>query len=268
MGNVKEALKKTGLKINSKEPTGKLLSEKINNIGDEYTPTPVPTGKITITSTNEVDVTDYALAQVVDENLIAGNIKKDISILGITGILESGISQADFLKLKNTLINDLHLAIDSENIEDLIDELPLFFEELTLYQNSKINGSKLLEFLEKYNADSEFSIKIQTSDPLGQNVIGILIDTNEAPYEATFVLSSEIFGSNASVSNIPVTSSTAFDEILSNQDVIDLLNNKSALDNYSLSDITILTLKNNNFFQIKVKPIEVSDIFENAPVEE
>lgn len=40
------------------------------------------TGKIDITGTAEVDVTAYASAQVVDANLIAGNIKKDVTILG------------------------------------------------------------------------------------------------------------------------------------------------------------------------------------------
>lgn len=47
-----------------------------------------PTGKLAITGTAEVDVAAYATAQVVDENLIAGNIKKDVTILGVTGTLE------------------------------------------------------------------------------------------------------------------------------------------------------------------------------------
>lgn len=46
------------------------------------------TGKKEITGTAEVDVTAYATAQVVDANLIAGNIKKDVTILGVTGTLE------------------------------------------------------------------------------------------------------------------------------------------------------------------------------------
>lgn len=47
-----------------------------------------PTGKLTITGTAEVDCAAYASAQVVDENLVAGNIKKDVTILGVTGTLE------------------------------------------------------------------------------------------------------------------------------------------------------------------------------------
>ena len=47
------------------------------------------TGKVEITGTAEVDVTNYVAAQVVDANLIAGNIKKDVTILGVTGTYEA-----------------------------------------------------------------------------------------------------------------------------------------------------------------------------------
>lgn len=47
------------------------------------------TGKLEITGTAEVDVTTYASAQVVDANLIAENIKKDVTILGVTGSYEA-----------------------------------------------------------------------------------------------------------------------------------------------------------------------------------
>lgn len=47
-----------------------------------------PSGKINITNTEEINVTNYATAQVVDSNLSAENIKKDISILGVTGTFE------------------------------------------------------------------------------------------------------------------------------------------------------------------------------------
>lgn len=72
-----------------------------------------PTGKKTITSTAEVDVTNYASAQVVDANLNAGNIKKDISILGITGSYEGGTS--DFSIAEVTFINSSNSASDPDN---------------------------------------------------------------------------------------------------------------------------------------------------------
>ena len=51
-----------------------------------------PTGNINITDTNVTDVTNYATAQVVDADLIASNIKKDVDILGVTGTYEGGSS--------------------------------------------------------------------------------------------------------------------------------------------------------------------------------
>ena len=76
-------------------PTGKkTITENGTNIdvaqyekADVNVPNP-STGKVNITGTTEVDVTNYATAQVVDENLIAGNIKKDVTILGVTGTYE------------------------------------------------------------------------------------------------------------------------------------------------------------------------------------
>lgn len=49
-----------------------------------------PSGNINITDTNVTDVTNYATAQVVDADLVAENIKKDVNILGIVGSFEGG----------------------------------------------------------------------------------------------------------------------------------------------------------------------------------
>lgn len=76
-------------------PSGKIeITENGTNIdvaqyakADVNVPNP-STGKINITGTEEVDCTNYASAQVVDANLIAENIKKDVVILGITGTYE------------------------------------------------------------------------------------------------------------------------------------------------------------------------------------
>lgn len=77
-------------------PTGtKTITENGENIDvAQYSKATVnvpnpSTGKLTITGTAEVDVTNYAAAQVVDANLIAGNIKKDVTILGVTGTYEA-----------------------------------------------------------------------------------------------------------------------------------------------------------------------------------
>lgn len=47
-----------------------------------------PSGTKQITSTALTDVAAYANAQVVDSNLVAGSIKKDVTILGVTGTYE------------------------------------------------------------------------------------------------------------------------------------------------------------------------------------
>lgn len=47
-----------------------------------------PSGTKQITSTALTDVAAYANAQVVDSNLVAGNIRKDVAILGVTGTYE------------------------------------------------------------------------------------------------------------------------------------------------------------------------------------
>jgi len=45
---------------------------------------------LVITDASEHDVVSYKKAQAVDANLVAGNIKKDVSILGVTGTFEGG----------------------------------------------------------------------------------------------------------------------------------------------------------------------------------
>ena len=56
-------------------------------IAEAYTAV-TPSGKLSVTGTSEVDCASYATAQVSDANLVAGNIKKDVTILGVTGTLE------------------------------------------------------------------------------------------------------------------------------------------------------------------------------------
>lgn len=65
----------------SAQMTVSQMPSAISNISTGIT----PTGKLNITDTAEKDVTNYATAQVVDANLVAGNIKSGTSILGITG---------------------------------------------------------------------------------------------------------------------------------------------------------------------------------------
>ena len=69
-----------------------LIVDKLEAIAEVASGGTTPTGNIEITSLESTDVAQYATAQVVDEDLIAGNIKKDVNILGVTGTLESGLT--------------------------------------------------------------------------------------------------------------------------------------------------------------------------------
>lgn len=55
----------------------------------------LPQGKKEITSTDEVNVGAFATAQIVDANLKAENIKKDVVILGVTGTYEAPEPEAE-----------------------------------------------------------------------------------------------------------------------------------------------------------------------------
>lgn len=54
----------------------------VNAIPSSYI---IPSGKINITNTSVINVSKYATAQIVDSNLVKGNIKNGVSILGVTG---------------------------------------------------------------------------------------------------------------------------------------------------------------------------------------
>lgn len=65
-----------------------------------------PSGKKEITSTAEVNVASYATAQVVDEDLVAGNIKKDVDILGVVGSYEPEAPASDYTTAEVRVVNN------------------------------------------------------------------------------------------------------------------------------------------------------------------
>ncbi|MGA4517409.1 hypothetical protein ACPA0F_09080 [Solibacillus silvestris] len=66
----------------------------------------VPSGTKEITDTSLTDVTEFANAQIVDANLLAENIKKDVSILGILGAFEGGGGNLTLRSGSVTIAND------------------------------------------------------------------------------------------------------------------------------------------------------------------
>lgn len=70
----------------TKENNNIVLKDKNGiNVTGNYNKNIAPSGSINITSTEEIDVSEYATAQIVDANLKAENIKEGVIILGITG---------------------------------------------------------------------------------------------------------------------------------------------------------------------------------------
>ena len=68
---------------------------------------PQPTGRKTITDTLVNDVTNFAEAQVVDANLVAENIAKDVTILGITGTHEGGGGSAGMIPPRAYMLSNI-----------------------------------------------------------------------------------------------------------------------------------------------------------------
>lgn len=71
---------------------------------------PQPSGNINITDMQSTDVSAYATAQVVDADLVAGNIKKDVDILGVVGTYEG--SGGATLISKSITLNGMYDAED------------------------------------------------------------------------------------------------------------------------------------------------------------
>lgn len=87
-----------------------------------------PSGKKTITDTSEVDVTNFATAQVVDANLIAENIKKDVNILGRIGTLEEGITPSGTFTITENGTYDV-----SQYASVVVNVVPMFPIEITFH---------------------------------------------------------------------------------------------------------------------------------------
>jgi len=86
---------------------------------------PQPEGNINITNTSQTDVSAYATAQVVDADLVASNIKKDVDILGVVGTYEGSGSNA-FILVNS--ISGVTLTCDSQTYTLGADETSHAFE--------------------------------------------------------------------------------------------------------------------------------------------
>jgi len=99
------------------EPTGTieitengLIDVKEFAQADVNVPSVEPVGNKEITTTEQVDVKDFATAQVSEPNLVAENIKKDVSILGVTGTLVEPSGKAPKITANGTNIDIKNFA--------------------------------------------------------------------------------------------------------------------------------------------------------------
>ena len=81
------------------------MAEEISTIETGIT----PSGKIEITNTEEINVTNYETAQVVDSNLSAENIKEGVSILCKVATFKGGSSENTLKKLLDATISAYYL---------------------------------------------------------------------------------------------------------------------------------------------------------------
>ena len=76
-----------------------------------------PSGTIQIKSAQQVDVSSYQYAKVTDANLTAGNIKKDVTILGVTGTHEGGGGSSGYATI-NEIMQANGYTTGSQNITE------------------------------------------------------------------------------------------------------------------------------------------------------
>lgn len=111
-----------------------------------------PEGKIDITNTEVVDVTQYSEAQIVDENLKAENIAEGVEVLGIEGTFKGGVNTSDA-----TATND----------------------DLLLGKTAYANEQKLVGTIEDYDYSTSDNVGIEYTDAFCKLVSGTLTQVDD-----------------------------------------------------------------------------------------
>lgn len=166
------------------------LEDKITVIEHGY----FPEGRIEIKDTKVVDVSQYAEAQVVDENLVSENILKDKTILGIEGQIElpnewNGEFEEEGYDVGYTLWDGTYLI---EGTEVAVKGVPIVVsnaEEIPNYLKSNLVGNVIYyvgETTQNYIKNNYYIIYQNTNNEISLRRVITPQDTLEIKYNGTF----------------------------------------------------------------------------------
>ena len=115
-----------------------------------------PSGTIQIKSAQQVDVRSYQYAKVTDANLTAENIKKDVTILGVTGTHEggggsSGSTIDEIMQANGYTTESINIA------QDQINNFKAMLEDVLLQIHGETGYSTNREIVPYFN-DAEYKI--------------------------------------------------------------------------------------------------------------
>ena len=116
-----------------------------------------PSGTIQIKSAQQVDVRSYQYAKVTDANLTAGNIKKDVTILGVAGTYDGGGGSGGYATI-DEIMQANGYTTQSENItESQIVGFKSMFDDALLQIEGESGYSTNHEIVLYFN-DAEYKI--------------------------------------------------------------------------------------------------------------
>ena len=116
-----------------------------------------PSGTLQIKSAQQVDVRSYQYAKVTDANLTAGNIKKDVTILGVTGTYEVGGGSGGYATI-DEIMQANGYTTQSENItESQIVGFKAMFDDVFSQIENESGYSTNHEIVPYFN-DTEYKI--------------------------------------------------------------------------------------------------------------
>lgn len=116
-----------------------------------------PSGTIQIKSAQQVDVRSYQYAKVMDANLTAENIKKDVTILGVTGTHEGGGGSSGYATIDEIMQANGYTTGSKTITEDQIINFKAMLDGVVLQIQGESGYSTNSEIVPYFN-DPEYKI--------------------------------------------------------------------------------------------------------------